>query len=130
MYFQKKKGFSKNRIFATSALLALSLPTIADELVMKDGSRLLGTVVKKDGGSSFDFKTSYAGVITIQWAEVKQLIAEEPITVLLKSGNTYDVVSANKNGEGVTTLSGADTTQTTIRHEADGTYTTQMQPSD
>jgi putative salt-induced outer membrane protein YdiY len=117
MYFQKTKGFTKNRIFATSALLALSLPTIADELVMKDGSRLLGTVVKKDGGSSFDFKTSYAGVITIQWAEVKQLIAEEPITVLLKSGNTYDVVSANKNGEGVTTLSGADTTQTTTLSE-------------
>ena len=117
MYFQKTKGFAKNRIFATSALLALSLPAIADELVMQDGSRLLGTVVKKDGGNSFDFKTSYAGVITIQWAEVKQLIAEEPITVLLKSGSTYDVVNAKKNAEGVTTLSGASTTQTTTLSE-------------
>ena len=117
MYFQKTKGFTKNRIIATSALLALSLPAIADELVMQDGSRLLGTVVKKDGGNSFDFKTSYAGVITIQWAEVKQLIAEEPITVLLKSGSTYDVVNAKKNAEGVTTLSGASTTQTTTLSE-------------
>ncbi len=113
MYFQKTKGFPKTRIFAAVAMLTLGIPTIADELIMKDGSRLLGTVLKKDGGSSFDFKTSYAGVITIQWAEVNQLIADEPITVLLKSGNTYDVVSANKTDDGVTTLNGADTTQTT-----------------
>jgi putative salt-induced outer membrane protein YdiY len=114
MYFRKTKGFPRSRTLAMAAMLTLGLPAIADELVMKDGSRLLGTVLQKDAGSSFDFKTSYAGVITIQWAEVKQLIADEPITVLLKSGNTYDVVSANKTDGGLTTLSGVDTTQTAV----------------
>ncbi len=117
MYFQKTKRLLKSRIFAATATLTLGLPVVADELIMKDGSRLLGTVVNKDGGSSFDFKTAYAGVITIQWSEVKQLIADEPITVLLKSGSSYDVVSANKNDDGVTTLSGADAAQTATLNE-------------
>ena len=117
MYFQKTKRFTRNRIFAAIATLTLGLPAIADELIMKDGSRLLGTVVKKDSSTSFGFKTSYAGVITIQWAEVKELIADQPITVLLQSGNTYDVVRANKNDDGVTTLSGVDTSQTATLKE-------------
>jgi len=41
--------------------LVAVLPVMADELLMKDGSRLLGKVLKKEDGT-LEFETSYAGL--------------------------------------------------------------------
>ena len=49
----------------------------ADELLMKDGSRLIGKVVKK-GNGTLGFETVFAGVIKVQWAEVSELHTDEP----------------------------------------------------
>jgi len=62
-----QKGFevrlaSMLLVFATTLLAGFSV--MADELIMKDGSRLMGKVLKEDGGV-VDFETSYAGVIKL-----------------------------------------------------------------
>ena len=63
-------------LLLTAALLPAQ-QAYADELIMKDGSRLIGEVVKRENGT-LEFKTSYAGVINISWDEVAELHADEP----------------------------------------------------
>ncbi len=66
-----------------SVAIILSVPVAgADELIMRDGSRLLGEVVKREN-STLDFKTSYAGVIKIQWDQVAEVKTDKPMEVLL-----------------------------------------------
>ena len=45
---------------------------MADELIMKDGSRLMGKVLKEDDGV-VDFETSYAGTIKVKWSEIREV---------------------------------------------------------
>ena len=63
-----QKGFQV-RLASVAAMFAASLlagfAAMADELIMKDGSRLMGKLVKQDDGV-VDFETSYAGVIKIK----------------------------------------------------------------
>ncbi len=58
-----------------AAMVLVVAPLSADELLMKDGSRLLGKVVKQEDGT-LDFETSYAGTIKVKWDEVSELHAE------------------------------------------------------
>jgi len=71
--------------------LALALvavpPVMADELIMKDGSRLLGKVVKKEDGT-LEFETSYAGVIKVSWDSISELHTEQPVKILLDDETT------------------------------------------
>jgi len=84
----------KHRIFYlalyTLAAALLSPVTAADELLLKDGSRILGKVLKKEG-STLDFKTSFAGTIKVEWDQVSELRTEQPVQVLLSND---EVISA------------------------------------
>jgi putative salt-induced outer membrane protein YdiY len=73
-------------------------PAVADELIMKDGSRLLGKVVKKED-STLEFETSYAGVIKVKWGEVSQLTADSPVQVLLEDESTLVANEIRKTEE-------------------------------
>mgnify|MGYP001822524235 FL=1 len=85
-------------LLAISVLLtSVANPALADELLMKDGSRLLGKVVKQEDGT-LEFETAFAGVIKVQWAEVSELQADEPVTVMLGSEETVSTTSI-KNTE-------------------------------
>jgi len=108
------KGFEVRLIpvvlaFAT-ALFAGS-PAMADELIMKDGSRLMGKVMKEDGGV-VDFETSYAGTIKVKWSEISELITDEPITVLLKNKETREATNAKNTEAGVVLADESGTTET------------------
>ena len=54
----------------------------ADEVLISDGSRLIGELVRHDT-EVLKLKTSFAGTIEIDWAEVKEVILSEPGTILL-----------------------------------------------
>lgn len=61
-------------------ILALS-KAVADELILRDGSRLKGeAVTKKDG--TLEFKTSFAGTIKVKWDEVEELRTDKTARVL------------------------------------------------
>jgi putative salt-induced outer membrane protein YdiY len=83
-------------------LLVTGAPVSADELLMKDGSRLLGTVVKKENGT-LEFKTTFAGVIKVQWSEVSELHTDEPVTVMRANDET-STATVIKNTEQATLL--------------------------
>jgi putative salt-induced outer membrane protein len=70
----------------------------ADVLVMKNGDRIIGAVVKKDG-KSITIKSASFGVITTDWDQVASLQAETPLTVVLQGGKSVQGTLAAGDGQ-------------------------------
>lgn len=60
---------------------------MADQITLKNGDHLTGTVVKSDG-KALVLHTDYAGDITVQFAAITNLTTEKPLHVELKEGKT------------------------------------------
>jgi len=98
-------------LFSMVLLAAQSLG--ADELLMKDGSRLLGKVVKKEN-DTLEFETSYAGVIKVKWSDVSQLTADEPVKVMLEDESTLVADEIRKTEEATLLASEADAPEQSV----------------
>jgi len=59
----------------------------ADEVVMKNGDRVTGTIVKQDG-KTITVKTDSFGVVTAPWDKVASIKSDQPVNVVLKDGKT------------------------------------------
>src|SRR5271155_4085754 len=59
----------------------------ADQVVLKNGDRLTGTITKSDD-KTLIIKTEFAGDVTVQWPAVQELKSSQPLHVQLKSGQT------------------------------------------
>ena len=77
-------------------------PVSADELRLRDGSSLIGTIIMKDDGV-LEFKTSFAGTIKVKWTEIKEIRADKPFKVMLGNDEIL-MVTAIRNTEDVVTL--------------------------
>ncbi len=55
-------------------------PAVADVLCMQNGDRLTGQVVSRSS-DSLQFKTSYAGIITIKWEQIKTVTTDESMNL-------------------------------------------------
>ncbi|MBY0341292.1 MAG: hypothetical protein K2Q19_09035, partial [Rhodocyclaceae bacterium] len=73
------KVFSK--ALALAFTLAASSMALADQVLLKNGDRLSGSVISKRGNTLI-FKTSYAGELKIDWDEVAQLNTDKPVAVM------------------------------------------------
>jgi hypothetical protein len=69
----------------------------ADQVVMKNGDRVTGTIVKQDG-KTITVKTDNFGTVTALWDQVESLKADQPVNVVLKDGKT--LVGTVTPGEG------------------------------
>jgi putative salt-induced outer membrane protein YdiY len=83
-----------------SALLIGAQSSRADELIMKDGSRLIGEVVKRENGT-LEYKTSYAGVIKVNWDEVAELRADKPMQLLMDDDSTLTARHIKSSEDGL-----------------------------
>ncbi|MFZ3266907.1 MAG: DUF481 domain-containing protein [Terriglobales bacterium] len=92
------------RQFVVGILLLLAIPVLADQIVLKNGDRLTGSITKSDG-KELVIKTDYAGDVTVKFDAIQSLtstgdlnvtvggkIAVGPVTT---SGD--DIVVATKN---------------------------------
>ena len=70
------------------ALLVVSAAGVADELQMKNGSRLVGTLISADQ-EKVVFDTPFAGEITIQQANIEVVHTQNEVTVLMQDGLVY-----------------------------------------
>ncbi len=77
----------KFELFALIAFLGLSAATFADQVTLKNGDRLTGTVVKSDG-KTLILHTEAAGDVTIQFDAITQITTAEELHVSLKDGKT------------------------------------------
>jgi hypothetical protein len=70
----------------TLALLLISAgPLFADEILLENGDRLTGTVLKLEGGK-LTLKTDYAGEVQIPVEKIKKLVTENPVEIHLGTG--------------------------------------------
>lgn len=77
-----------HRFAALPLLVSLALiPAWADQIVMKNGDRITGSVVKK-AGKDLTIKTDQLGEVTVAWDQVASIKIDKPITVVLADGRT------------------------------------------
>src|SRR5438309_152205 len=70
----------------------------ADQVVLKNGDKLTGKIVKSDG-KSLIIRTEFAGEVTVVWDAVVEVISDEPLYLDLADGRTVSgtvVMSGDK----------------------------------
>lgn len=72
---------------AVAAALGMggALSVASDEIVLKDGSRIVGKVVKSAAGE-IKVETAFAGTLTIQSDQISQMNTDDSLVVKLKDG--------------------------------------------
>ena len=83
-------------------LFTLSCSSFADQIVLKNGDRLTGTIQKSDDKSLL-IKTEFAGEVTVQWPAVEDIKPEQQLHVGLKDGRT--LVGPVTTGDGTIAVS-------------------------
>jgi putative salt-induced outer membrane protein YdiY len=73
--------------FVALILLLTAVPALADQVSLKNGDRLTGTIVSSDG-KTLMLHTEYAGDLTVKWDAVKGIESSEPLRVDLSNGKT------------------------------------------
>jgi putative salt-induced outer membrane protein YdiY len=77
----------KVELLTLTVFLGLSLASFADQITLKNGDRLTGSVVKGDG-KTLVLHTDAAGDVTIQFAAIQDIKTEQELHVSLKDGKT------------------------------------------
>lgn len=65
----------------------LSQITLADQITLKNGDRLTGTVVKSDD-KALVLKSDFAGEVTVQFSAIQEITSSAPLYVSTKAGQT------------------------------------------
>jgi len=74
-------------ILTMLSLSLLSLPVFADQLTLKNGDRLSGTIVKSDDDAkTLLIKTDLAGDVTIKWDAITAIVSSQPLHIMLSDG--------------------------------------------
>ncbi|MGB8476328.1 MAG: DUF481 domain-containing protein [Candidatus Acidiferrum sp.] len=79
---------------------------IADQVTLKNGDRLTGTIVKSDAKTLL-IKTDLAGDVHIKWDAVTSIVSSQPLHLALKDGQT--VVGTVKTTDGKFEIATKDT---------------------
>jgi len=69
------------------SFLLLCSSAFADQIVLKNGDRLTGTIEKSDD-KSLVIKTEFAGEVTVDWSAIQDVKSEQPLHIALKDGKT------------------------------------------
>jgi len=74
---------------------------LADQIILKNGDRITGSVVKK-GGKDLSMKSDNLGVVTVSWDDVQSITTDKPVTLVLQDGRT--VAGAVSTADGTVTV--------------------------
>ena len=89
----------KTRTASLSSLVCLLASAAwADQVVLKNGDRVTGSIIKKDG-KNLIIKTDQFGVVTTSWDQVVSIQADKPVNVVLPDGRTVQGTIATANGK-------------------------------
>jgi len=83
-----------------------SIAARADQVVMKNGDRVTGSIVKQDG-KTITIKTDVFGVVTAPWDQVVSIQSDKPVNVVLKDGKTLVGTLGSSDGKVQVATSGA-----------------------
>jgi len=85
------------KAFVAGLLFLCAIPALADQVVMKNGDKLTGSIAKSDG-KTLVLKTEYAGDLTIKFDAIQSL----------SSTGDLNVTAGGKTAVGSVTTSGSD----------------------
>ncbi len=74
-------------ILVVAVLFLLGSQALADQVSLKNGDRLSGTIVKSDA-STLVLHTDYAGDVTLKWGAIQAIQSSEQLHVELQNGKT------------------------------------------
>lgn len=95
----------------------------ADEVTLKNGDRLSGTILKADA-KVLVMKSDFAGEVSIQWDAISAIQSSQPLYLALKDGEKIAGTVATSEGKFVLTTKNAGTVSTSkdsviaVRNEA------------
>jgi putative salt-induced outer membrane protein len=106
-YFMK---YPDLKCLAVALLLTLFFLSAAqaDQVVLKNGDRLTGAIIKKDG-NNITVKTSRLGVIVAPWDQVESIITEKPLYLVLQDGKTIQGMLSASGGKAEIATSNGNT---------------------
>src|ERR1700744_5509169 len=64
-----------------------------DQIVMKNGDKVTGTIVKKDG-DTLTIKTDQFGTVTASWAKVDSIKSDTPETVVVQGKTVTGTINS------------------------------------
>lgn len=100
-------GFHTILIIGLPAFASLcSSAAWADQVVMKNGDRVTGSIIKQDG-KSITIKADNFGLVTAPWDQVASIQSAKPVHIVLKDGKTLQGTLATANGKVEVTAPGA-----------------------
>lgn len=71
------------------SLLLFAGNVFADRVILTNGDRLTGKIVRKDE-NSVTIQTESAGTVTIKWNAVAEIYSDEPLSVTMKDGKVVE----------------------------------------
>jgi putative salt-induced outer membrane protein YdiY len=77
------------KFFYVLALTLAGTPVYADTVILKNGDRITGTIVRKED-SNLVLKTTFAGEIKLLWSEINTLTTEKPVVLVLDNDTTIE----------------------------------------
>jgi putative salt-induced outer membrane protein YdiY len=78
---------SKLQVLALIFVFLCPAALFADQIVLKNGDRLTGTIEKSDD-KTLIIKTEFAGEVTVQWPAVQEITSTQALSVNLSDGKT------------------------------------------
>ncbi len=92
------------------AMLTLANAALGDQVVMKNGDRISGGLVKKDA-KTLTIKSEFFGVVTLPWDQIESVKADTPINVVLPGNQTLKATLATAGDKVDVVAAGADKRQ-------------------
>jgi putative salt-induced outer membrane protein YdiY len=89
-------AFLRSKAIALYTLACLT--AWADQVVLKNGDRVTGSIVKKDG-KNLTIKSDQFGVVTLPWDQVVSVQADKPLNLGVPGGRTVQGTIATINGK-------------------------------
>jgi putative salt-induced outer membrane protein YdiY len=87
------------KFFQFCLIFSIVLPAAwADQIVLKNGDRVTGSIVKKDD-KSLTVKSEHFGVVVIPWDQVESVTAEKPVNIVLQDGRSLKGTLASAGGK-------------------------------
>jgi hypothetical protein len=69
----------------------------ADQIVLKDGDRISGEIVEKDG-ETVTFKSKNFGTVTFKWDDIAEVTTDRPLNVVLPNDRTVKANIRTRDG--------------------------------
>ncbi len=90
-------------VVAVPILLFGPEPASADVVIMHNGDRMTGDLIRQDAGR-LKLKTAYAGTLDIDWEQVSEVRLDEPQEVLLDDERVLQVRAVSREDDRLTLL--------------------------